>query len=95
MPLPVGDLDPEDPLQPAPERHGDLDAFVKGLDLPLELGGRDVSALQAASPAGVPPDAAEVAEAALGDHVVELRAALGADQRALQVVVVLPAPLST
>jgi hypothetical protein len=94
VPLSLGHLDPEDPLQPASEGRRDPDALVESLDLSFELGGRDVPALRASSAPGVPPDAAEVAEAAFGERVVELRPALGADQRALQVVVVLPAALA-
>jgi hypothetical protein len=90
VPLSLGHLDPEDPLQPASEGRRDPDALVESLDISFELGGRDVAALRAP---GVPPDTAEVAEAALRERVVELRSALGADQRALQVVVVLPTAL--
>ena len=44
-----------------------------------ELSGRNVAALGAACASRVPPDAAEVPEAALGDRVVQLRAALGVE----------------
>ncbi|HEX6579299.1 MAG TPA: hypothetical protein VF195_00255 [Actinomycetota bacterium] len=93
MPLALGDLGPENSLQAAPERRRDGDAFIEGLDLSLEVGGLDVPALRASRATGVPSDAAEVAKPTLGDCVVQARAALRADQRALQVVVVLPAPL--
>jgi hypothetical protein len=91
---PLGNLGLENALQPAPESRRDPNVVVQGLDGSLEFGRRDVAGLRTRRATRVPPDAAEVAEAALGDGVVELRATLRADQRALQVVIVLPAALA-
>jgi hypothetical protein len=61
--LALGDLGPQDPFQPPPERRRDSDAFVKGLDLTFELGGWDVACLRAvrAESAAVTPGRAAVA----------------------------------
>jgi hypothetical protein len=69
MPLALGDLGPKNPLQSAPERRRDPDLLVEGLNRAFEIEGRNVPSRGAARASGVPPDAAEVPEAALGDRV--------------------------
>ena len=78
MPLALVDLDPEHAIQPPPERRRS-GLLRTGLDPSFELGGRNVAALGAACASRVPPNAAEVPEAALGNRVVQLRAALGVE----------------
>jgi len=58
--LALGNLGPENALQPASERRRDPDALVESLDLSFEHGGGDVAALRASRAPRVPPDAPEV-----------------------------------